>query len=536
MLASDPVASRPEVHRRKETPTLWGHPVGLYILTFVELWERCSFFGIFYVLVTFLKTPVEAGGWGWEGEPAYTLAGLHGLLLYLGGIPFGRLADRYLGKKNAIFIGGMALMTGHTSLFFLYEHKAFFFCGLLFLILGTGLIKGNISTLAGELYRKGDPQKNQGFYIFYMGVNVGMFLAASVVSWVCKERGWQYGFALPAAGVCSGMVVFIAGQRYLPREETAPPKSSILTWLAGLACCSGLVWLLVCGTGWDAALIDLVKGHYVLLANGLAGALALLVVGVLCYLIRDAADPRERSRMIAFALSTIPMLCFYIGYKQSSGTVMDYTARNTAKLFFLGIALPKLVIQSLGPIFAIFSAVPLNYLWERIKREFPFVNTASQMGAGLVFLGLSFAFLLGAQMEKSHAPDGTFSLFWLVGTYLFLTLGELSLLPAALAFSSNMAPRHKGGLLLGVQFAAIGLGTYLAAKTGPLSTTHTGSKLVFQLSCMVPILLGLLFILLTPVFGRLAQEGEIRAKGYGKRRRPRWRKKEPAKQPQLPGK
>jgi POT family proton-dependent oligopeptide transporter len=468
------------------------------------MWERFSFFGIYYTLITFLSSPPAEGGWGWAGSVVYTLFGLHGLLVYLAGIPFGQLADRYIGRRNAILLGCMALCLGH-ALFLFLDSTACLLAALGCLIVGTGLIKGNISTLVGELYSKGDPKKEKGFAIFYMGINLGILLAAVTVTWVCREVGWSYGLALPGAGVLSGLTaLFLAGE-HLPAEQPLVRKRVCAVYFLGGA---GLLYLIGYGvvrTSLGGALIAWGRKNYLFLSHTLVGVLVLAIIGLLLYLIKSSAHRIEKRRMIAFAISVLPVLCFFIGYKQSSGSVLAYARQNTAPLRILGMTIPKMVLQSLGPIFTIMLSVPMNSFWGRVKKRFSFVNATYKMAVGLLFLGISFAFLLGAQIQQAQTDSGHFSLFWLVGTYFFLTLGELSLMPVALSFASNMAPRQKGGLLLGVEFAAIGVGTYLASQMGSLSHSQ-GSKLVFQVSCAGPILLGLLFLLINPLVRRLAHE------------------------------
>ena len=194
-------------------PKLLGHPVGLFILFFTELWERFSYYGMRAILVLFIVDSVQNGGMGWTDENALALYGWYTMLVYLMSVPGGILADRALGQKKTVFLGGVLLVLGHSILAVPTDWA--FFMGLSLIVLGVGGLKANISTMVGGLYRPGDPARDKGFTIFYIGINIGAASASLLVAYVGEKIGWHYGFGLAGIGMLIGQIVYMAGQKYL---------------------------------------------------------------------------------------------------------------------------------------------------------------------------------------------------------------------------------------------------------------------------------------------------------------------------------
>jgi len=189
------------------------HPKGLYILFFTELWERFSYYGMRAILVLYLVAQTNDNGLGWTNTEALSLYGWYTMLVYVMSIPGGFIADRFLGQKNTVLIGGSLLVIGHTLLAF--EGSAFFYSGLILIILGVGGLKPNISTMVGGLYKQGDPMRDKGFTIFYIGINIGAFAAGIVVAFIAELWGWHYGFAAAGVGMFIGLMVYLIGQKHL---------------------------------------------------------------------------------------------------------------------------------------------------------------------------------------------------------------------------------------------------------------------------------------------------------------------------------
>jgi len=195
--------------------TLFGHPLGLFILFFTEMWERFSYYGMRALLVLFLISEVnsENPGYGWSETDALWLYGWYTMLVYVAGIPGGIIADRYLGQKKTVMLGGALLVIGHTVL--AIDHLYAFYTGLFFIILGVGGLKPNISTMVGGLYSKDDERRDTAFKIFYMGINIGAFLSALIIGGIGEVYGWHYGFGLAGVGMLFGQMVFVWGQKHL---------------------------------------------------------------------------------------------------------------------------------------------------------------------------------------------------------------------------------------------------------------------------------------------------------------------------------
>lgn len=192
---------------------IFGHPAGLFVLFFTELWERFSFYGMKAILVLYMVASIEKGGLGWSNVKGLEVYGWYNMLVYVMAIPGGIVADKLLGQRRSVYLGGLLLCAGHLLL--AYPPETAFFAALGLIVLGVGLLKPNISTMVGELYPDGDSAKAAGFTIFYMGINIGAFFSGIAVGWLAYKYGWHYGFALAGIGMVIGQIVYASGQKYL---------------------------------------------------------------------------------------------------------------------------------------------------------------------------------------------------------------------------------------------------------------------------------------------------------------------------------
>ena len=210
--------SKPLVKGRMDfdnQPQLFGHPIGLYVLFFTEMWERFSYYGMRAILVLYItaKTLDQNPGLGWTDAEALSLYGTYTMLVYVMSIPGGFIADKLIGQKKAVLLGGIILVLGHSVLAITQDWA--FYTGLGLIILGVGLLKPNISTMVGGLYKQGDDRRDKGFTIFYIGINIGAFLSSLIVGYVGEKIGWHYGFGLAGIGMALGLLVYMWGQKYL---------------------------------------------------------------------------------------------------------------------------------------------------------------------------------------------------------------------------------------------------------------------------------------------------------------------------------
>ncbi len=397
-------------------PQLWGHPAGLYVLFFTELWERFSYYGMRAILVLFIYSSIEDGGLGWTKGEALELYGWYTMLVYVMSIPGGILADKMLGQKKTVMLGGLLLCIGHGVL--AVEAIWAFYTGLGLIILGVGCLKPNISTMVGGLYKKGDERRDKGFTIFYIGINIGAFLAAIIVGWVGEKIGWHYGFGLAGIGMVIGQLVYIWGQKYLV----------------------GVGDYLGTSTAENKALMN------------------------------KPLSKIEKDRMIVLFLSFLIIIVFWGAFEQAGGLLNIYAKEKTdLAIGFLGTSVPASWFQSVNALFIIIFGTSVAAYWVRQKRRGKEVSSLFKMAVGTIIMGSGFLLMAGASQQAGGEAYGKASMMWLVGAYLLHTIGELCASPVALSFITKLAPVKYGAIMMGVYFAATGLGNKLAGTIGEAS-------------------------------------------------------------------
>lgn len=397
-------------------PQLWGHPVGLYVLFFTELWERFSYYGMRAILVLFIYSSIEDGGLGWTKGEALELYGWYTMLVYVMSIPGGILADKLLGQKKTVMLGGLLLCLGHGVL--AVEAMWAFYAGLGLIILGVGCLKPNISTMVGGLYKQGDDRRDKGFTIFYIGINIGAFLSALIVGYVGEKIGWHYGFGLAGIGMLIGQAVYIWGQKYLVGVGDFLGKS----------------------TAANKALMN------------------------------KPLTKIEKDRVIVLFLSFLIIIVFWGAFEQAGGLLNIYAKEKTdLTIGFLGATVPASWFQSVNAFFIIVFGTSVAAYWVRQKRRGKEVSSLFKMAIGTIIMGSGFLLMAGASMEAGGEAYGKASMFWLVAAYLLHTIGELCASPVALSFITKLAPIKYGAIMMGVYFAATGFGNKLAGTIGEAS-------------------------------------------------------------------
>ncbi len=390
-----------------------GHPVGLYILFFTELWERFSYYGMRAILVLYIISEAKAGplgGLGWTNEDALALYGWYTMMVYVMSIPGGLLADRLLGQKKTVMLGGFLLCAGHGIL--AVEALWAFYTGLVLIVLGVGGLKPNISTMVGGLYKEGDIRRDMGFTIFYIGINIGAFMAGLIVGYVGEVIGWHYGFGLAGIGMLLGQLVFIGGQKYLkgvgdyvePAKIEGSTKSKPLTKV-------------------------------------------------------------EKDRVIVLLLSFLIIVVFWGAFEQAGG-LMNIYAKEKINRMFMGYEIPASWFQSANPLFIMIFGTVVASFWIMIKRKNKEASSLFKMAIGTIIMGSGFLLMSGAALQADAADSGKAAMFWLVGAYLLHTLGELCASPVALSFITKLAPVKYASLMMGLYFAATGFGNKIAGLVG----------------------------------------------------------------------
>ncbi len=400
--------------------TIFGHPTGLFVLFFTELWERFSYYGMRALLTLYVATSASAvdPGLGKSYADALILYGWYTMLVYVASIPGGWIADKLIGQKKAVMYGGFLLCLGHGVLAIPSEYA--FYSGLILIIFGVGLLKPNISTMVGGLYDDGDPRRDSGFTIFYIGINIGAFLSSLIVGVVAYKYGWHAGFGLAGVGMLLGQAVFIFGQRYL---------TDVGNFL---------------GDSKNADNIELMK---------------------------KPLTKIEKDRVIVLLISFLIVIVFWSAFEQAGGLLNLYTEAKVDR--YLGFEyleeVPAAVFQSLNAGYIIIFGTLIGSFWIWMKKNNYESSSLFKMAIGTIIMGLGFVFMVFASEEASKVEFGKAAMYWIFLAYLFHTIGELCASPVALSFITKLSPLKYGSIMMGVYFAATGLGNKLAGGIGESS-------------------------------------------------------------------
>jgi len=452
---------------------LFGHPVGLYILFFTEMWERFSYYGMRAILVLYLVSATTGGnaGLGWTSSEALVLYGWYTMLVYVVSIPGGILADKVFGQKKAVLIGGIILVCGHGIL--AVEEMWAFYTGLGLIIAGVGLLKPNISTMVGGLYKVGDIRRDKGFTIFYIGINLGAFLSSLIVGYVGEKIGWHYGFGLAGIAMAFGLVVYVWGQKYLTNVGNLLSKAemaegaSISDLIADLLkspvqLVITVVLLIVSIVGW----VTIGFGY------GLLFIFLSLVVGIMMMVYKDLTSQIMKDRYVVMLLSFTLVIVFWGAFEQAGGLMNIYALDKTNRILpfslpLIGNEVPASFFQSLNALFIILFGVLIANFWAKRKLKSKEASSIFKMATGVIIMGLGFVFMAAASLQ--YESNGAAAMYWLVLAYLLHTVGELCSSPVALSFITKLAPMRYASLMMGVYFAATGLGNKVAGVIGEFS-------------------------------------------------------------------
>jgi POT family proton-dependent oligopeptide transporter len=489
---------------------LFGHPIGLYVLFFTEMWERFSYYGMRAILVIYMIA--QAGnkngpGLGWTDIEAYKLYGWYVMLVYVISIPGGILADKVLGQKKTVMLGAMVLVLGHGTL--AIEASWAFFTGLGLIILGVGMLKPNISTMVGGLYQKGDIRRDKGFSIFYIGINLGSLLATSVIGLVVAKWGWHAGFGLAGIAMLFGLLVYMFGQKYIThvgnkptvQEKNddvslieifseifkSPMQLGVMLILLALSLYAGFTFEGVDHWGFGALFIFIS-----------------LVAGLMMMIYKSLETNVEKDRFLVLLLSFLIVIVFWGAFEQAGGLMSVYTEQKTDRMLF-GYEIPTPMFQGLNAGFILLFAVGVANFWAKRKLKGKEASSLFKMAVGTIIMGLGFVFMIFA--VKDYEANGKSAMIWLVLAYLFHTIGELSSSPVSLSFITKLAPVKYASLMMGVYFAATGLGGKVAGLLGEFSK-EAGEYTIFAGITIFTVLFGLLVIALLKPLKRLTHGAE----------------------------
>ena len=452
--------------------SFFGHPRGLATLFFTEMWERFSYYGMRALLILFMTHKLAEGGLGFDKAKAGDIYGMYTAMVYLLCLGGGWVADRITGQRRAVLIGGILIAAGEFCL--ATPGEAWFYLGLVFLMMGTGMLKGNVSTIVGQLYAKKDPRRDSGFSLFYMGINTGALLSSIVCPLIGEKVSFRLGFAVAGLAMLAGLVQYVLGGRHLGmaglhtvssgdveldrrRKQTATRALSTglgAFALFGLLGATGIIPV-------TAAALSAVLG-WVLLG---------ISVAVFSWMTFSGSwSPEERKRSAAILVLFIASLLFWGSFEQAGSSLNLFadvnTDRNILKWVF-----PAGWFQFVQPIFVVVLAPVFAWIWLRLSRRDADPSSPAKFSMALLFAGLGFAVLIPAArlIAASATPEAVkVSMWWLILTYFLQTLGELCLSPVGLSAMSKLAPDRAAGFIMGIWFLSTAIGNWLAGKAASM--------------------------------------------------------------------
>lgn len=494
--------------------SFFGHPRGLALLFAAEMWERFSYYGMRAILVLYLVNAL-----GWSGADASRLYGTYTGLVWLTPLVGGWLADRVLGTRRSLVIGGATIAAGHFALAF--PSMTMFYVGLGLIVIGTGFFKPNVSTMVGQLYAAGDTRRDAGFTIFYMGINTGAFLAPLVCGFLAEDPrfGWHVGFAAAGVGMVLGLVTYLWGrEKYLPGVGLAPqhardaevaaevgelavPDYRAVGTIGALA---GLVIAVLGGMGtWR----EIGLPAWALSLGGLMSIAFGTLIGAAFAIPLFATRGEERKRVLALFLVFFFVTFFWMVFEQAGSSLTLFADRDTDRTqgaAAFGMAqLPTSWFQSIQPLALIILAPVAAWIWSALGRRGREPSTALKMVIGLFFAGLGFFLLIFA----GRAVDAGLKVapWWLVATYVCHTIGELALSPVGLSYVTKIAPAQFVSLLMGAWFLALSAANFLGGLQAGLIETIPKRADFFIIPTATAWIAGLVMLLLVPLLTRLTR-------------------------------
>ncbi|SFZ93481.1 proton-dependent oligopeptide transporter, POT family [Flaviramulus basaltis] len=483
---------------------LFGQPIGLYILFLTEMWERFSYYGMRALLVLYMTTSTlgddaRGAGLGWTSKEALALYGWYTMLVYVMSIPGGMIADKLIGQKKAVLFGAIILCIGHGVL--VMTDIWAFYTGLGLVILGVGLLKPNISTMVGGLYKQGDIRRDKGFSIFYIGINLGSLLATMIVGGVVAKWGWHAGFGLAGIVMLLGLINYIAGQKYLTQVGNFVPSTNDENDVSYGKLYSRLFTspkqLLYAG----ALLIASIVGWYFMdWGYGMLFLFLTAIAALLMMIYKELETQVYKDRFMVLLLSFIMVIIFWGAFEQAGGLMNLYTDTKTDRNLFGWFEIPTVMYQSLNAGFIILFATLVASIWAKRKLKGKEASSLFKMALGIIIMGFGFLFMVFAAMQ--FEKSGTSSMIWLVLAYFFHTIGELCISPVALSFITKLAPAKYASLMMGVYFAATGLGNKVAGIVGE-SASEFGELTIFSGIVIFTVIVGILFIMILKPLKRL---------------------------------
>lgn len=503
--------SQDAVHNRG----FFGHPGGLSTLFFTEMWERFSYYGMRAILTLYMTKSLAEGGLAFDEKYASIIYATYVSSVWYLPLVGGWLADRIFGARRAVLIGAIIIACGHYSMA-INSHLTFY-AGLILIACGTGLLKPNISAMVGQLYSEGDKRRDAGFSIFYMGINLGAFLSPIVVGFLAQSQSsrnfisslgldpnsaWHWGFGAAGVGMTLGIVQYLLGRRKLAGVGNKPDASVLA---AESEATSGLDYITL-----GLAIVGGVIGAGLGLHYGEAGVLSALFPGVVGFFVGYLAgiirhlNGEELKRVLVIFILFLFSILFWMTYEQAGSSLTLFADRLT-QTTILGWAYPSSWFQSVPAIFVIIFAPIIGAVWQKLGDRQP--SSPGKFTIGLFFAGIAFVVIAFA---ANLATNGRVSPMWLVVVYFLQTIGELCLSPVGLSTVTKLSPARMVGLMLGVWFLSISIGSFIAGLTTRLFAGNDTAVLTrgFGIFAGVTLVAAVILAILTPLIKRMTPRAE----------------------------
>lgn len=453
--------------------SFFGHPRGLSTLFFTEMWERFSYYGIRPLLILFMAAAINQGGFGIERTQASAIVGIYAASVYLASLPGGWVADRLLGLRRAIMLGAVLISLGHISIgLSSFAHaRAPFFLGLIFIVLGTGLLKPNISAIVGDLYPEGGARRDAGFSVFYVGINTGAFAGQIMTGLLGENIGWHWGFGIAGVGMLAGLAWFALraratlgdlGQDIVRDPDPVKQARTERTMKAALAVGLGLLALVFVLAAMGSIHLD---------PQAIGRNMTYVLVGIAALyfayvFIAGGLNTGEKKRIVVIAILFVFASIFWAAFEQAP-TSLNLFAKDFTDRSFFGWEIPAIWFQSVNSIFIILFAAVFASVWLALGKRGKNPSSPAKFSMGLLFGGIGFALMIPAAFQIVNS-GGTIKVspWWLVASYFFQTLGELSLSPVGLSSMTKLSPRKYVGQMMGIWFLATSVGNLIAGLVG----------------------------------------------------------------------
>ena len=471
----------------------FGHPKGLKTLFFTEMWERMSYYGMRMLLVLFMTATLQEGGLNLTVASAAAIYGLYSGCVYFMGLPGGWIADRLIGGQKAIWYGGIIIMIGHIILAIPSDHS--FFIGLIFVVLGTGLLKPNISAMVGQLYSDNDIRRDSGYAIYYMGINIGSVIGYGVCGYLMENQGWHWAFGAAAIGMALGLIQYkittphlndIGAQPTYPLSKKAQKFSWTIIhgFLASIVLVTYLIFQ-------DILVVKpVIIAQYVAIAFS---ATFIIYYSVIYFF--SSLSMVEKKKLIALLIICVASACFWSGFEQAGSSMNLFTRDYTDRLIG-SFEIPTGWFQSLNPLFIVLLSPFFAALWINLGKKLISPSYGIKCAVGLIIMASGFIVMFFA--AQNAASGMKIAPYWLVATYFLHTVGELCLSPVALSAVSKLSPKRFAGQMMGIFVLTYSIGSIisglLAGNYDPNNVSQIPS-LYIQIS-LFSVGIGLIILLL----------------------------------------